>query len=80
MNNNYDFDAICAEITREHHELEARWEERFKEYHDFDNSLDDEVTRCNKCGMNVLHNFSKCADYISWREEKNRQLREAQGL
>lgn len=83
MNNkDYDFDAICAEITREHNELEALWEEKLKDYHDFDNSLDDEVTRCNKCGANVLWNreYPKCADYIAYNQERNQKLREAQGL
>lgn len=81
MNNeDYDFDAICAQLAQEERDLEALWEEKMKDYHDFDNSLDDEVTRCNKCGMNVLGDFSKCADYIAYNEERNRKLREAAGL
>ena len=58
------------------------WEEKWKDYHDFDTFLDDEVVRCNKCGANVLWNreYPKCEDYNAYRDEANRKLREAQGL
>lgn len=75
-----NLDAIFAQLAQEERDLEALWEEKMKDYHDFDNFLDDEVTRCNKCGMNVLGKFSKCEDYNAYREEANRKLREAAGL
>ena len=79
MNNLND---IYAEAAREIREAEEAWEEKMKDYHDFDYFLDDEVMRCHKCGMNVLSNreFPKCEEYTVWNLERNRKLREAQGL
>lgn len=78
MNN---LDEIYAQLAQEERDKEALWEEKMKDYHDFDNFLDDEVTRCNKCGANVLWNreYPKCDDYIAYNTEMNRKLREASG-
>ncbi len=79
----YNQDELFAEIAREEREADARWEARFegKGYHTyFSNYLDEDVTRCENCGMNVLGQFSKCDDYIAYNEERNRKLREAQGF
>jgi hypothetical protein len=77
MNN---LNEIYAQIAQEERDKEALWDEKMKDYHEFSNWLDEEVTRCEKCGMNVLGKFSKCDDYISWREEENRKLRERAGF
>jgi hypothetical protein len=77
MNN---LEEIYAQIAQEERDKEALWDEKMKDYHEFSNWLDEEVTRCEKCGMNVLGQFGKCDDYILWREEENRKLRERAGL
>jgi hypothetical protein len=75
-------DEIIEEAAREERELMEAWEEKMKDYHDFDNFLDDEVIRCNKCGANVLWNreYPKCEDYNAYRDERNAALRAKAGL
>jgi hypothetical protein len=76
----YNQDELFAEIAREEREAMEAWDEKMKDYHEFSNWLDEDVTRCEKCGMNVLGQFSKCDDYIAYRDEANRKLREAAGF
>jgi hypothetical protein len=75
-------DEIIEEAAREERELMEAWEEKMKDYHDFSDLLDEDVTRCEKCGANVLWNreYPKCEDYNAYRDERNRKLREAAGL
>jgi len=45
--------------------------------HYFSDWLDDEVIRCEECGMNVLNKFRTCEEYTAFNQERNRKLREA---
>lgn len=45
--------------------------------HYFSTWLDDEVIRCEECGMNVLNKFRTCEEYTAFNQERNRKLREA---
>ena len=49
-------------------------------YHDFDYEMDDEVLRCNKCGMNFLGNRENptCEGWNTFNDERNRKLRESE--
>jgi hypothetical protein len=78
----YNQDELFDAIAREERALMEEWEEKMKPYHDFDNFLDDEVIRCNKCGANVLWNreYPKCDDYLEYNRARNAELRAKSGL
>ena len=44
--------------------------------HYFSDWLDEEVIRCENCGMNVLTRIATCEEYTAFNEERNRRLRE----
>jgi hypothetical protein len=75
-----NWNEIMEASRQEEMALIEAWEEKWKDFHDFDNFLDDEVVRCNKCGMNVLGKFATCEEYTADNIEKNRRLRELAGL
>jgi len=75
-------DEIMEMVFQEEREAQEAWKKKMKPYHEFSNMLDEDVTRCEKCGANVLWNreYPKCEDYNAYRDERNRNLREAAGL
>lgn len=50
--------------------------------HIFSYELDDEVMRCEDCGMNrlALRDHKTCDDYMTWRSEENFKLRVRAGI
>jgi hypothetical protein len=75
-------DKIIEMVFQAEREAQEAWEKEFEDYHSFSDMLDEDVTRCEKCGANVLWNreYPKCEDYNAYRDERNRKLREAAGL
>jgi len=43
--------------------------------HYFSDWLDDEVTRCENCGMNILNPYKTCEEYTAFNKARNEALR-----
>ena len=43
--------------------------------HYFSDWLDDEVIRCENCGMNVLNPYKTCEEYTAFNKARNEALR-----
>jgi hypothetical protein len=73
----YNQDELFDAIAREEREAMEAWDEEMKDYHDFSDWLDEDVTRCEKCGANVLWNreYPKCDDYLAYNKANNEKLR-----
>ena len=73
---------IFAQAAREEMAFIDELEAKRKGRHDLSYELDDEVLRCDDCGMNALsaRDFPTCEEYTIHNNEKNRRLRELAGL
>lgn len=74
---------MYAEMAREVREHEEAWAGVADAgTHIFSYELDDEVMRCEDCGMNrlALRDHKTCDDYMTWRSEENFKLRVKAGI
>lgn len=74
-------DELFNQIAAEESALMEEWEAKMAPFHDFSDWLDEDVTRCEKCGANVLwsREYPTCEAYTLYNEARNRNLREASG-